>query len=83
MQQVDEATARRRWLTIAAIRIAGGLGAAFGVVLLSRAPHWGIKVLAIAIVLSALYMMATVPLALAHRWRSADAPTPRSWKRRR
>ena len=72
-----------RWAIIASIRLASAVAAVAGVVLLARAHDTGMRVLAVAWVLSALYVMATVPLALAHRWRSADAPTPRSWKRRR
>ncbi|MDQ2878897.1 MAG: hypothetical protein M3R41_07460 [Pseudomonadota bacterium] len=64
------ATARNRYLIIAATRIAGSLGAILGVILLAHAHGWPTKVLGIAIVLSALYMIATVPAALAHRWRS-------------
>lgn len=59
-----------RWLLISAVRVAGALGAVFGVVLLARATTWGPRVLGVAIVFAALWMAATVPLALAHRWRS-------------
>lgn len=59
-----------RWLALAAIRLAAAFGAVLGIVLLARAEDWGTRVLAIAIVLAALWFAATVPLALARRWRS-------------
>lgn len=65
-----DATARNRYLLIAATRIVGALGAVLGVLLLARAHDWPTKGLGIAIVLAALYMVATVPAALAHRWRT-------------
>lgn len=68
------ATARNRWLAIVATRIAGSLGAVLGLVLLTRAPTTAPKVLGVAIVLAALYMMATVPRALALRWRTPPEP---------
>lgn len=54
-------------------RIAGAGGAIFGLVLIGRAHGLGPKALGIAIVLSALLMIATVPRALAHRWRTPSA----------
>ena len=62
-----------RWAAITATRIAGSVGAVFGVVLLGRAADWSTKAIGIGIVLAALWMIATVPRALAHRWRSPDA----------
>ena len=62
--------ARSRWLVLALIRLAGAMGAVLGVVLLARASDWGPRVLGVAIVLAALWMTATVPLALARKWRS-------------
>lgn len=53
-----------------AVRIAGAMAAVFGVVLVGRAGDWGTRVLGVAIVLAALWFAATVPLALARRWRS-------------
>ncbi|MCM8729659.1 hypothetical protein ACFO8O_01565 [Hephaestia sp. GCM10023244] len=66
----DPRTARNRYFAMTATRIAGAMGAVFGVVLLARAHAWPQKALGAAIVLAALYMIATVPRALAHRWRS-------------
>ena len=77
------ASPQARWSIITLVRIVAAVATVAGVVLLARAQDTGSRVLAVAWVLSALYVMATVPLALAHRWRSGDAPTPRSWKRRR
>ena len=65
-----DATARNRYLIIAATRIVASLGAILGVILLARAEDWPTKGLGVAIVLAALYMVATVPRALAHRWRT-------------
>jgi hypothetical protein len=68
----EDALARRRWFIIQAVRLAGFVGAVFGLVILARAPTMAPKVLGIAIVLSALLMLATVPAALAHRWRTPE-----------
>jgi uncharacterized membrane protein YfcA len=62
--------ARGRWAAIVATRLAGAVGALLGVVLLGRAQTLGPKLLGVAIVVSALWMIATVPRALARRWRS-------------
>lgn len=67
---MTEDPARRRWGAIVAVRLAATAGAVFGVVLLGRAHEWGPRVLGVAIVLSALWMLAIVPRALARRWRS-------------
>ena len=65
-----DTTARNRWLALTLTRIAGSAGAIFGVVLIGRAQTMGPKILGVAIVLSALAMIATVPRALARRWRT-------------
>jgi len=62
--------ARRRWLALTGSRIAGMAGAVFGLILSARAPEWPSKLLGLAILLSALVVMAVVPLHLARRWRS-------------
>ena len=62
--------ARSRWLILVLVRLAGSTGATLGIVLLARANGWGPRVLGVAIVLAALWMTATVPLALARKWRS-------------
>lgn len=68
-----DSDSRNRWLLIVGARLAGAAGAVLGVVLLARAHDWPTKVLGVALVLAALYMMATVPAALAHRWRTPPA----------
>jgi uncharacterized membrane protein YoaK (UPF0700 family) len=67
----DDALARRRWLALVSVRLAGAVGAVFGLVLIGRAEALGPKLLGVLIVLSALFMIATVPRALARRWRTA------------
>lgn len=62
--------ARNRWFAMVATRIAATAGAVLGLLLIARATDWPNKALGVAIVLAALYMMAVVPRALAHRWRS-------------
>ncbi|KQN80626.1 hypothetical protein [Sphingomonas sp. Leaf62] len=62
--------ARNRWLILVGIRIVTAMGAVFGVIVLARAPDTGMRVLGVAIVLSALYAMAVVPRGLAAKWRS-------------
>lgn len=66
--------ARGRWLAIVGVRLAGSVGALFGLVLVGRAPTIGPQLLGCAIVLSALLMIAVVPRALANRWRTPPAP---------
>lgn len=69
MSSID-ARARRRWMVIVGVRILGIAGAVFGLVLVSRAPTLGPRILGVAIVLSALLVVAIVPASLAQRWRS-------------
>lgn len=68
----EVARARRRWFIIAGVRLIGVAGALFGVVLVSRGNAWPHKALGVAIIASALAMIAIVPAGLAHRWRSGD-----------
>lgn len=65
-----EATARNRYFLMIAVRIASAGGAAFGVVLLARAPNLPLKLLSIGIILSAMMVMGTAPRALARKWRT-------------
>jgi hypothetical protein len=65
-----DTNARNRWLLIVCARLSGAAGAVLGIILLARAHDWPTKGLGVAIVLAAMYMMATVPAALAHRWRT-------------
>lgn len=65
--------ARNRYFAMTATRIAGAAGAVFGLILLARADDTVTRVLGAAIVLAALYMIATVPRALARKWRTPPA----------
>ncbi len=70
MSDAEEARARRRWLAINVVRLGGIAGAMLGLILAARATTLAPKVIGIALVLSAMAMIAVVPAALAHRWRS-------------
>ena len=70
----DDALARRRWLAMVGSRIVGSLGAVFGLVLAARSHDWPVKVLGVAITLSALAVIAIVPASLAQRWRTPPQP---------
>ncbi len=65
--------AQGRWLALVGVRIAGTAGAILGLVLIARAYTWPQKALGVAIVLSALLLIAVVPKGLAHRWRTPEA----------
>ncbi|MBW4331526.1 hypothetical protein KY084_11670 [Stakelama sp. CBK3Z-3] len=65
-------SARNRYLAMTLVRIAGSAGAVFGLVVLARAGDTWTRVLGAAIVLAALYMIATVPRAMARQWRTRD-----------
>ena len=70
---VPVAVARRRWLMLQVVRIAGVAGAILGVMLIGRDPDVPSKLLGIALTLSAIVVTVIVPAALANRWRSGDA----------
>ena len=70
MTPPDPDPARNRWLAMTLARVAGAGGAIFGIVLAARATTTNTKLLGIGLVLAALYMIATVPRALARRWRT-------------
>lgn len=76
MSARPDTQARNRWLVMVLVRLAGSIGAVFGVLLLGRADDTPTKVLGIAIVLAALYLIATVPRALAHKWRTPPETGP-------
>jgi hypothetical protein len=67
---VPEGVAQRRWLALVGIRLAGVAGAVLGMVLAARAYELLPKLIGIALVLTALVVIAVVPASLAHRWRS-------------
>lgn len=66
----EDARARTRYFMMIGVRIAGVAGAILGLMLLARATDLPTKILGFVIVLSALLMIATVPRALARRWRT-------------
>lgn len=72
-RMIDDALARRRWLTLVLIRLVGAADAVFGLVLIGRATELVPKLLGVAIVLSALLLIAILPRALAQRWRTPPA----------
>ncbi len=74
----NDTVARNRYMMMAGSRLAGAGGAVFGVILLGRAQALGPQMLGVAIVISAMTMMALVPRALAARWRTPpeDTTTP-------
>lgn len=74
MNDPDSTTVRNRYFMMAGARLAGACGAVFGVILLGRAQTLEPKILGVAIVISAMTMMALVPRALAARWRTPPAP---------
>jgi hypothetical protein len=73
----EDTRARRRWLAMVGSRLAGTAGAVFGLVLAARSHDWPIKVLGVAITLSALAVIAIIPASLAHRWRTPPQIPPR------
>jgi len=60
----------KHWLIIVCARLAATAGAVLGLILIARADMWVPKIIGTALVLSALFMMAVVPRALAQRWRT-------------
>ena len=65
-----ETLARNRYFIIMAVNLAATAGAVLGLLIAGRGSSWETSVLGGAILLSALYVMAVVPKALAHRWRT-------------
>lgn len=70
----DDGRACTRYFILAGVRIAGVASAILGLILLARAPTLAPKILGVAIVMSALLMIATVPRSLARRWRTPPQP---------
>lgn len=66
--------ARNRYFMMTAARLVSAAGAVFGIVLIGRADTLEPKILGVAIVVSALVVMAVVPPALARRWRTPPSP---------
>ncbi len=66
----SDTQARNRYYMMMGVNVVAVAGAVFGLVLAGRSDDWGQMVLGGAIVLSALYMMAVVPAAMARKWRT-------------
>jgi hypothetical protein len=62
--------ARSRWLVLVLVRLFAASVAVLGVILLANGEETGRKVLGATIVAMAMWTMAIVPRALAHRWRT-------------
>lgn len=61
-----------RWLAITGVRVAAAFGGMLGVVLLGKARDLPTQALGVAIVIAALWVMASVPRALARRWKTPE-----------
>lgn len=66
----EDALARRRYYYMAGVNLMATAGAVFGLVLAGRGNDWPSALLGGAIILSALYVMAVVPRAMARKWRT-------------
>ena len=66
----DPAIVKRRYFLIVGTQLVGTAGAVLGLLLIGRSNALGPKILGIAIVLSALLVIAIVPRSLARRWRT-------------
>jgi threonine/homoserine efflux transporter RhtA len=64
----------RRYYLMTLARIVPVGGALFGLVLLGRATRWPEQALGIAVIVAALWVMATLPRALARRWSTPPGP---------
>ena len=62
--------ARKRYFAMMSVELIGVAGAVFGLVLAGRATGAVPRVIGAAIVITALLMIASVPRALARRWRT-------------
>lgn len=65
-----ERLARKRYYLIMAVNLAATAGAVLGLLVAGRSDDTLHKILGSALILSALYVMAVVPRALARRWRT-------------
>jgi uncharacterized membrane protein YfcA len=73
----EDDVAQRRWFAIVGARLAGVAGAVLGLILIGRAPDTLTKVIGIALVMSALVMIAIVPRNLVRRWRTPPGEAER------
>ena len=62
--------AKRRYFIIVAARLAGVAGAVMGLVLIGRASETLPKIIGVALVMSAVVVIAVVPRSLARKWRT-------------
>jgi uncharacterized membrane protein YhaH (DUF805 family) len=65
-----ERLARTRYFLIVLVNLVASAGAVFGLVIAGRAHSGAQQLLGGALLLSALYVMAVVPRAMARRWRT-------------
>jgi uncharacterized membrane protein YhaH (DUF805 family) len=65
-----ERLARTRYFLIVLVNLVASAGAVFGLVIAGRAQSGAQQLLGGALLLSALYVMAVVPRAMARRWRT-------------
>ncbi|WP_294264256.1 hypothetical protein [uncultured Sphingomonas sp.] len=63
-----------RYYLMVLARIVPVCGALFGLVIMGRAHQLPQQILGLAIVLAALWVVATLPRSLARRWRTPPAP---------
>ena len=66
--------AQKRYFMIVGVNMLATAGAVLGLLVAGRSNSWEGSVLGGAILLSALYMMAVVPRALARRWKTPEQP---------
>ena len=66
----DEALARRRYYMMTGVHLIATAGAIFGLVIAGRGNSWSTTLLGGAIIVSALWVMAVVPRAMARKWRT-------------
>jgi len=66
----EDALARRRYYAMTGVHLIATAGAIFGLVIAGRGHDWYTTVLGGAIIISALFVMAIVPRAMARKWRS-------------
>lgn len=66
----EDALARRRYYSMVGVNLIATAGAIFGLVIAGRGNDWYTTLLGGAIIISALWVMAVVPRAMARRWRT-------------
>lgn len=66
--------AQKRYYMIVGVNLVATAGAVLGLLIAGRSNNWEGSILGGAILLSALYVMAVVPRAMARRWRTPEQP---------